>query len=212
MAHFLKMHIKIKESERTIARLLREAIRSEVDDRLNEAEENIKRDVKALTRDLLANQPEIQSLKNGKLKADFGIPKGEDPTPAIIESIVNTLEIELRMSTSGTSPKIGGLSIYIQPKNFANLLYLSGVTVTTKKGTVIPWLQWLLTAGDKILVVDYHVEYKSGTGRSGLGTMKGGDTFRVNPSFSGTVDNNFISRTFQGAENRLSDIIRRHIG
>lgn len=210
--HTLLINIDLKDAERTIATHMNAAARSEIDRKLRNAEDKIKRDVKSLARDLLAMQPEILSLKNGRLRADFGIPKDEDPTTAIIEAIVGSVEVELVMSSSGRSAGVGGLKIYIQPENFANLLSLSGVTVTTKKGTTIPWLDWLLTAGDKILVTDYHVKYESGTGRSGLGHMKASDTFRVNPSFSGTTDNNFISRAFEGKENSLKDIIRNHIG
>jgi hypothetical protein len=206
------MNIDLKDAVRTIETRMRAAARSEIDRRLRDAEDKIKRDVKSLTRDLLAFQPEILSLKNGRLRADFGIPKDEDPTATIIEAIAESTEVELKMSSSGKSAWVGGLIIYIQPKNFANLLSLAGVTVTTKKGTTIPWLDWLLTAGDRILVTEYHVEYKSGTGRSGRGHMKENDTFRVNPSFSGTSDNNFISRAFEGKENELKDIIRNHIG
>ena len=55
------------------------------------------------------------------------------------------------------------------------------------------------------------MEYEAGTGRSGLGHMKSKNTFRVNPSLSGTVDNNFITRAFNGKENQLIRIIRRRI-
>ena len=37
---------------------------------------------------------------------------------------------------------------------------------------------------------------EAGKGRSGLGTMKKEGTWRVPPSISGTIDNNFITQTF----------------
>ena len=191
MAKFIKLDIKIKENLRTI--------------------ERISRDIGTLTRELITSSPEIQSLKGGVLKGDFGIPKGEDPTGAIIDAIVNSVDIIHTIVSSGGSGLTGGITVNIQPQSFSNLLSLPGVKVITKKGTVLPWLEWLLTFGDRIIITEYHVDHDT-SGRSGLASMASGGTFRVNPSFSGTTENNFISRAFQGSENRIASIIKRHIG
>ena len=81
--------------------------------------------------------------------------------------------------------------------------------VVTENGTALPRLKWLLTLGDKIIITEFEVEYKDGSGRSGLASMSEGGTFRVNPSFSGTEENNFITRAFQGREKQIADIFGR---
>ena len=65
--------------------------------------------------------------------------------------------------------------------------------------------------GDKIIITEFEVEYKDGSGRSGLASMSEGGTFRVNPSFSGTEENNFITRAFRGSDDKISRIIKRHM-
>ena len=212
MAKFLKMDITIKENLRTIERRISKAITTEFNNRIQDGLEKISRDIKKLVKELITNSSEIQSLKGGVLKGDFGIPAGEDPTMAIIDAIVNSVDVVHTIVASGGTSFTGGVTINIQPTHFSNLTSLPGVKVITKKGTVLPWLEWLLTLGDKIIITEHHVEYKKGTGRSGIASMATGGTFRVNPSFAGTVENNFISRAFQGSENRIASIIKRHIG
>ena len=155
--------------------------------------------------------PEIQSLRNGELRGAFGIPKEIDPTLEIIEAIVGTVDVEFKLVRGGRGGFSGGLVIQIQPKDLSNLLNLPNARVVTKKGTALPWLKWLLTLGDKIIIKEFEVEYKDGTGRSGLATMSEGGTFRVNPSFSGTEENNFITRAFRGSDDKISRIIKRHM-
>jgi len=212
MTKFLKLDIKIKENLRVIERRISKAMTTEFNNRIQNGLEKISRDIKKLVKELITDSSEIKSLKGGVLKGDFGIPTGEDPTGAIIDAIVNSVDVVHTIVASGGRGFTGGVTINIQPTHFSNLTSLPGVKVITKKGAVLPWLEWLLTLGDKIIITEHHVEYKKGAGRSGLASMTTGGTFRVNPSFSGTVENNFISRAFQGSENRIASIIKRHIG
>ena len=210
MSSFLPIRIELKEAQRTIERMIKSEIINEFDKKVRGERSAIVRDLKEFTKKVLMEQPEIMSLRNGSLRADFGIPEEIDPVPEIIDAIVNSIDTEWSFA-GGKSASIAGLKVYVQPTTFANLFGLSVANHKTKKGANIPWLEWLLTAGDKILVTEYHVEHKAGTGRSGLGHMKSKNTFRVNPSFSGTVDNNFITRAFQGKDDQLGRIIKRRI-
>ena len=60
------------------------------------------------------------------------------------------------------------------------------------------WLDWLLKRGDSIIVVNYQYNPQTGIGRSKLGNMVDGGSFRIPPQFSGTIDDNFITRSFSG--------------
>ena len=56
----------------------------------------------------------------------------------------------------------------------------------------------------------YSYDAQSGLGRSGLGYMSEGGAFRVPPQFSGTSDNNFITRALIGEaqEKQISKILQ----
>ena len=51
----------------------------------------------------------------------------------------------------------------------------------------------------------------AGVGRSGLGSMKEGASFRVPPEFAGVMDNNFITRALvnQQAEQFYTNIFKQ---
>lgn len=210
----LKFDFNLLEDNRVVFSRIKKAIAQEFNKRIQRNITKIEDDIKKVVKELISNCAEIKSIQSGSLRADFGIPADQNPAHNIVSAIVNSVEVEHELIVPKSSGKkfTGGLTVNIQPKDVANLLALSGVTVTTAKGTNLPWLEWLLTLGDKIIITGYHVDYKSGTGRSGRGTMADGDTFRVNPSFSGTTDNNFITRALRGSENRIKNILKRHIG
>jgi hypothetical protein len=57
-------------------------------------------------------------------------------------------------------------------------------------------------------VAGYQYNPQTGIGRSKLGNMKTGGSFRVPPEFSGTEQNNFITRALVGSnqEKQISKI------
>jgi len=206
--------IKLLEKDKTIQKKILRAAAKELGSVFRRSGSRINRDFRKLVNDVILAQPEIQELSGGILQGAFGIPRGMEAAAIdnIITAIVDSVFIELRdIKESGGRDLKGGMSIYIQPSNFSNLLSLPTGSVTIKGGS-IPWLQWLLTAGDKVLIGDFDVHYKSGLGRSGLAHMRAkSGAFRVPPSYSGTEDNNFITRAFIGTESRFIEILRKNL-
>ena len=212
MARFLRVRINLKDDVKTVEKKIAQSISEQLNNKLRISVDKIKRDVKVFVRNLLKISPEIQSLRNGELRGAFGIPQAIDPTFEIIEAIVQSIDVTHTIVSGGRGGLTGGLTIEAQPADLSNLLSLPNSKVVTEKGVTLPWLQWLLTLGDKIIITEFEVNYEDGAGRSGLASMSKGGTFRVNPSFSGTTENNFITRAFDGSENRIGRIIKRHIG
>ncbi len=207
--------IKLLENDKIIQRKILMGIAREMNARFRRSKTRIVSAVKGLVGDIIKDQPEIKELNGGILQAAFGIRKGKESTAIedIIEAISESVLVELKeVRQVGSKVLKGGMSIYIQPERLSNLLNIPSGIVKSEKGQLLPWLSWLLLAGDKILIADYEVEYKSGTGRSGLATMKpASGIFRVPPSYSGTANNNFITRAFNGTERILARIIRTNL-
>ena len=89
---------------------------------------------------------------------------------------------------------------------------MPGGSVTTEAGASLPWLQWLLTAGDAIIVTGYSVEYSgSPTSRSGGAIMVPKGVFKVDSSFSGTADDNFISRAINKYQDRIKESVEKNL-
>jgi hypothetical protein len=112
----------------------------------------------------------------------------------IEQSIINSIDVVFKPFNNNLS---GGISINIQPASFVNLLSLQE-GFTTYSGGTLHWLDWLLLKGDSIIIIDYQYNPKIGLGRSKLGNMKAGGSFRVPPQFSGSEDDNFITRALTG--------------
>mgnify|MGYP003112145527 CR=1 FL=1 len=148
--------------------------------------------VRVIVRNAIEASAEIASLNSGTLRADFGIPTGQDATTEIVNSIANSVTFMTQKFSLKGNSIAGGVTVGIQPTSFVNLLGL-GVTETENVGG-IPWLQWLLTAGDSIIIADFGVDYGP-YGRSGMARMTvSRRPFKVDTAFSGTADNNFITR------------------
>lgn len=197
----------VSKIEKEINGAIAEAINNEISQKLN----SILNSMKALIPSWIASQPEIISLKSSdstSLAGQFGLNKSPSSiVDNIIQSVVNATEIKFIPYSKNLK---GGLELRFQPSTFANLLALpDGHTIYN--GGDLHWLDWLLKRGDNIIVVNYQYNPRTGLGRSNLGNMIPGGSFRVPPQFSGTDSDNFITRAFlgQAQEKQITDIIKR---
>ena len=107
------------------------------------------------------------------------------------------------------------ISIYVQPAGLDNVLSVGGSTVnytsTEGKQVTIPWLDWLLTEGDRILVSGFSLELGQGLGRSWGGRMVEAPigSWRIEPQYAGTLTDNFVTRAL--AEKKLESAISKEI-
>lgn len=188
--------------------LINKALAKEGEALLKKASSRIRSQVVEVVRRAIATCPEIQELSGGSLKYDFGLT--EDPSSAIVNSVANSTRVSVSKITSRGGSFKGGVKIYVQPSTFSNLLSLSAGQQAIETGGSIPWLSWMLTAGDSIIIADFGVEYETGAGRSGGARMdETAKPFKVNPLYSGDETNNFITRALQPALKEISSIVRR---
>lgn len=155
---------------------------------------------KNLVSQWIAQQPEMVSINTtspGSLAGQLGIPPGQvkPAINSIITSVNQSITVELSKFNKDLTG--GGLYVYFQPSDFLNLLGLTSGHVVTQEHD-LHWLEWLLLKGDSVIVVNYQYNPATGLGRSRLGTMVEGGSFRIPPEFSGTESNNFITRALVG--------------
>jgi hypothetical protein len=207
--------IKLLDDIKSIESKINSAIATEVNKILFQNQSKILQESKLLASRWIASQPEMLALQSsvpGSLAGQFGLYAGQGQSSVI--SIVNSVENSISTSFKKFNSKlIGGLEVNFQPKNFLNLLNLPQGIVNYEKGQ-LHWLDWLLLKGDTTIVVNYQYNPNSGIGRSGLGNMIEGGSFRVPPQFSGTSDDNFVTRALVGPEQekRITDIFKKVLG
>jgi hypothetical protein len=204
----LDVKFKLLSSSSQIERDILKACEKEIRFILDKAKRKIHAEIINIVIEALQICPEINSLRSGKLKADFGLQ--QDPTEEIIYAIANSTEVSFKNFKLPSSK--AALTVYIQPTDFNNLLSKEFATVITQKGQSLPWLSWMLLHGDSIIISEYHVEYGVfPDSRSGDAIMKPGKVFKVDSSFSGSPENNFITRALSKYENQIKEIIGKSI-
>lgn len=194
----MSFSIKITDSIDTISNNINSVIAEYINKLLTSKQNTLLSSSRNLVYNWISSQPEILSLKSSdplSLVGLFGIPKGSnDIANTIVSSIVNSINIKFVPYTKNLK---GGLELNFQPANFSNLLSLPEGHTKIENGD-LHWLDWLLKRGDQIIIVNYQYNPSTGLGRSGLGNMIAGGSFRIPPQFSGTEDNNFITRALVG--------------
>jgi hypothetical protein len=207
----MSITIKIIDPIKNIQKNVDAAFAEVINDHINKNINRIFLAVKSIIPSWIRVQPEIISLLATEplsLAGQFGIYKNADAiVNNIISSVVNSTEIKFIKYNAKLN---GGLELRFQPSNFQNLLSLSdGHTIY--QGGDLHWLDWLLKRGDAIIVTNYQYNPQTGLGRSGLGNMISGGAFRVPPQFSGTIDDNFITRAFLGnnQQQQIFDIFQK---
>jgi hypothetical protein len=183
--------LQLVDSVKDIEADINAAIAKHLNTKLSNAKTTLERKIKEYVGIQINNSYEMIELRGGYLQGALGV---LEPVSAV-EDIVSAVESSVKVNVTKYNAKLkGGIEIYVQPSNFANLLSLpTGNTVID--GGVLHWLRWLLEFGDRIIVVGYDYSPESGLGRTGLGTMDKGGAFRIPPAFAGVPDDNFITRS-----------------
>ena len=123
----------------------------------------------------------------------------------IVEAVIRATDFKILKVDNKLK---GGLLIEIQPTNFNNVVSLASSIVNYPLAR-LNFLEWLLLKGDTTIVFGYRYEPMPGSGRSEGGIMVKQGAWRVPPQFSGTAENNFITRAFIGREKALEDLLKQ---
>ena len=202
--------MKIVTSNARMRALINKALAKEGEKVLRTAASNIRKQVVEVVRRAIINCPEIRELSSGVLKFDFGLT--EDPSTAIANSVAGSTRVSISKITSRGESFRGGIRITIQPSTFSNLLTLPIAEQAIESGGSIPWLRWLLTAGDAIIIGDFGVDYEVGAGRTGGARMSESEKpFKVNPLYSGDEQDNFVTRAIAPTLKEISSIVRKEL-
>jgi len=202
--------LKILESNSQIKDKIYEAIVQELNKRVFKNKNNVTTRLQNAVKRWVGAQPEIASLRAnssaGSLGAQFGLTSGT--SDMIADIITSTVAGSMVVKIQPIKKTLKGtLEINFQRDDFINLLSLQSGHVLTEKGTDLHWLDWLLIKGDTAIITGY--TYIPGPlGRSGGGEMNIGGLWRVPPEFSGTITNNFITRSFKGTEKETAEILK----
>lgn len=190
--------LKLLDSISEIEKKINFSLSEKINDILNKNQNKIVNSIIALIPGWIKKQPEIQALLSRSLIGEIGTTIS---SVTIVDSIIRTVcnSTSIKFVKYNKNLTGGGFEINIQPLDFSNLLSLPEGHTIYKDGD-LHWLQWLLLRGDEIIVIGYEYNPKTGIGRTKLGNMIKGKGFRIPPQYSGTSNNNFITRSLIGPD------------
>ena len=199
------LRINLTESNAQIEAKILKAIAEDVNKSFSQKINLVKDIFSRNVYDAVVSCPEMNSVSSGVLKIDFGLLFD----PVVVIAIATADSVNVQFNKVNNKLTTGGFSVTVQPLDYLNLLSLPQAINITEKGITLPWLEWLLTYGDSIIIADFGVKYTR-DGRTGGGYMSPeAKPFIVNSMFSGTVDNNFITRAIDAKLNNIeNDLIR----
>lgn len=184
----------------------------EIINRIKREAENIKiaitDKIRTTVREGLVATPEYQSVVQGKLRAELGIPNSDVRIVSIVDTWVNNIIVKVKTSKN---PFLF-IEIGMIQDDYGDVLSLPAAqyTYSSKRGGgTIPWLQWLLLEGDKRIVTKYEFSNNPRGSRTGRGIMiaKAKGSWQVPPQFSGTAVDNFATRALDGIEHKIDKIV-----
>lgn len=214
--------INIQVDQKEINRGLVNALKTEFNRATVSAAQGIKRDLEKAVTGLLVNSPEYKSIQSGILKTEFAINNSDEVLHDILFTVKNSIAVSAVPVNIGVGSLTGGLNISILRNGIQDLISLSSGKYEGKLFDV-PWLEWLLTQGDRIIIAGYNVKAdisspadlagpKSGL-KTGVDVLEQGKGWRIPTQFSGTESSNWITRTFniQILSQYINEIVERNL-
>jgi hypothetical protein len=210
----MKLSLNLVENTKSIEQEILKALLPECEKYMNNVMNNLKKHLPDIVTNAITSQPEYSSLLSGKLKFEFGIPDAGSKITNIINHWISNTVYDYKPPIVSSSGIRASFSAKLIRSNFSDILGTPDSMVSdTLRGYDLPWLEWLLLDGTAIIVPKYEVMMGSNTrSRTGYAVMVSSkESWKVPDEFSGTIDNNWITRAISGSQNEIQNLLNRII-
>lgn len=211
----VKYKTKLLDNRRVIADKINKALRKQLEVKVAAFSSAIKDDLPKVLIEAIQAGDVYQSLVGGfgpkNLRAEFGFPDSLDANSVnnIVEAIVGAIIVTHKIKT-GSSGISGKIRIQAVRKDLQDALELPQSQIDSKGG-LVEWLDWLSFEGDRIVVSGFDIKYGNFNkqySRSGKAIMRESKGFwKVPAAFSGTKDNNWVTKAIEQSNDKIRDAI-----
>lgn len=209
------LNLKIIDSQKQIEDKILKALLPQVQSLFNKSQKNLKNNLGILFSQAIKKSPEYNSINNGTLGYELGVPDGNSRIDQLLQYWIGSMQVKIEKPSIKSSNIKSSLSIGICRSDLADIISSDiAIIVDGRTGSRVEWLSWLSLLGDTTIVKDYDFELgPSPYSRTGGGIMRpsGGSKWSVPSQFSGTVDNNWITRSVDSVENEVYSILERSL-
>jgi hypothetical protein len=182
-------------SEAALRTIVLDGFAEQLDARFRAALPRLRSAVGAIVDSAIKESPEAASLVRGRLRHLLGVVDAGPVLAAIGKNVAEAMNLSVVPVRRQGQAIVGGIRLEVLKKDLSEVLSVPGAYFISEGRYEVPWLEWLLTAGDRVVVSEHHFaagfSHKS---RTGEGVMVRGANWRVPSEFSGTRDNNFVTR------------------
>lgn len=200
------MGVKILTNSVKFLSQLKEDLKRRLKPRLRKAADGLKAELTEKIPQWIATSIDYFLLKKKGNRVELGITDEQlnqamrDVGQVIIESI----RIEITSNP-------GGLKLYFDPRTLSLVKLLPSGEYISENGHLVQWLNWLVTAGSRVVVEGHHFTDMPGEGRIGGGIMWKGGVWRVPLEIRGDQDENFVTRIMDKKTREMYRLMRGHL-
>lgn len=203
---------KLLEDSRSISRSILEALEPEVSNYMKNVVKYIQANLPQVVRSAITNTPEYDSILNGTLKYELGIPDSSTKLSGLLELWSQNIQINYSAPKISNFTLRASFSANMIKVDFSDVLYSDyAIVYDALRGYSLPWLEWLLLEGNRTIIKNQSVVLGlNRSSRTGFALMKESiSSWKVPSEYSGTISDNWITRALDGAENQINALIEK---
>lgn len=209
----MNISISIVETQKEIQNRILNALLPQVIVFMNKTINFIKKELPIITRNAIVNSPEYNSILAGDLRYQFGLPDSSSKLEGLINIWTNNINIEyIKPNISGGQIK-SKIAANMIKADYSDVLGTEYAKMNdAQRGYSLPWLHWLLLDGNQALIKDSVIVLgPNRNSRTGFAVMKPSNAgiWRVPSEFSGTSQNNWLTRAINDAGPQINDLLNR---
>ena len=206
----MRISFKLLDNNQEISDKILQALIPEIDKYLKKSLQTIRKKLPILIINVLKNTPEYDSLSGGQLQYEFGIPDSTNKLNSNLEIWSKNIDIVYKSPTITGNRIKASFSVSLIRNDFSDVLSSDASFVFDNlKGYQLPWLEWLLLEGNKIIVPKQEVILGPNKfSRTGYAIMRESNkSWKVPSQFAGTKTDNWITRAIDNAESQINELL-----
>jgi hypothetical protein len=208
----MQLNLKLIENSQTINRYILIALLPEVTDYMNNVMKYIKINLPEVVKNTIVSSPEYQALSGGQLQFELGIPDVNQKLTGLLNIWMNNIVYDYKAPGITNNKIISNFNASMIRVDFDDVIYSEYAIIRDAKGYSLPWLEWLLTEGTKVLVPSHEVIFgASSHSRTGNAVMRKNKnrSWKVPAQYAGTLNDNWITRALDSAESDIQDVLNK---
>jgi hypothetical protein len=202
----MNISLKLLDSNSQIYKNILGGLLPEVNKYMSEGVQKLKLSIPPIIEQAIKNSPEYESILIGQLKYELGIPDPSRKLEGIINIWLNNIEFNYNKPVISNNTIKGSFSVNMIRSDFSDVLSTDFAIVTDNiRNYDLPWLQWLLLDGTKVIVPEQEVILgQNKASRTGFAVMrKSNKSWKIPAFYAGTLTNNWITRAIDNASSNV---------